>query len=380
MHTDDDIFESLDIHSEGEPPAPSVPPVEAFDADEFLHPDLSDDDDIFEDLDMEDKIFSAGVSGSSGRAAGSASGAGASKAGASGVGASKPGGPKAGASKLSGRSVSDSRSGAAAGKAGGAAGKNGKGRSAASPREFNTVESSLDSRKLSREKAQKKKSRIRRIILWTVVEAITLCAIFVYGYVLRNWNLIARPEVKLEAIENHNISLDKKKEMEGFWNIAVFGVDVQDGYADAVMICKFDMARQRLDVASLPPDTLVNAAKDPRQLNALYADGGTEAMLAAVSEITGYTMDFYVTAEIDGFAALVDALGGVEFDIPMDMDYEDPSQGLEIHLTAGRQLLDGDAAQKLMRFRSGYAGWNPDRIEMQHAFLRTAVSQTISRV
>ena len=162
------------------------------------------------------------------------------------------------------------------------------------------------------------------------------------------------------------------------YTFAVFGVDVQDGYADAVMICKFDMARQRLDVASLPPDTLVNAAKDPRQLNALYADGGTEAMLAAVSEITGYTMDFYVTAEIDGFAALVDALGGVEFDIPMDMDYEDPSQGLEIHLTAGRQLLDGDAAQKLMRFRSGYAGWNPDRIEMQHAFLRTAVSQTIA--
>ena len=162
------------------------------------------------------------------------------------------------------------------------------------------------------------------------------------------------------------------------YTFAVFGIDVQDGYADAVMVCKFDMARQRLDVASLPPDTLVNAAKDPRQLNALYADGGTEAMLAAVSEITGYTMDFYVTAEIDGFAALVDALGGVEFDIPMDMDYEDPSQGLEIHLTAGRQLLDGEAAQKLMRFRSGYAGWNPDRIEMQHAFLRTALSQTIA--
>ncbi len=166
---------------------------------------------------------------------------------------------------------------------------------------------------------------------------------------------------------------------EYVYTFAVFGVDVQDGYADAVMICKFDMARQRLDVASLPPDTLVNAAKDPRQLNALYADGGTDAMLAAVSEITGYTMDFYMTVEIDGFAALIDAFGGVEFEIPMDMDYEDPSQGLEIHLTAGRQLLDGDAAQKLMRFRSGYDGWNPDRIEMQHSFLRTAVSQIIAK-
>ncbi|MDO5140513.1 MAG: hypothetical protein Q4D40_03510, partial [Eubacteriales bacterium] len=76
-----------------------------------------------------------------------------------------------------------------------------------SPRVLNTIDSSVDRRKLKTEKEKKKKSKIRRIIICTVVELVTLAFIFVYGYFLRSWNLISRPDIRQEAIENNNISL-----------------------------------------------------------------------------------------------------------------------------------------------------------------------------
>ena len=79
-------------------------------------------------------------------------------------------------------------------------------------------------------------------------------------------------------------------------------------------------------------------------------------------------MDFTVTVDLDGFAALVNAIGGVDFEVPISMNYDDPYQDLHIHFSAGMQHLSGAEALKVVRFRhnndgSGYgsAGCRPSR-------------------
>ena len=374
MHTDDDIFEKLSIEEESfEPTAakpeamkPNVPVAPV--GEDYLDVDYIEDDDIFEDLDMEDKLFTTGVNGkgssaSSGKPA--SAGTASSKTGSSAAGASTSGRTAASAAAAgsakpaaSGTSRPASSNGIAAGKAGvsasgrtgstssdkargkgpttaggfyGTNGTNGRKtasareRGTASPKELNTVESSLDSRRVSREKAQKKKSRIRRIILWTLVEAITLCAIFVYGYVLRNWNLIARPEVKLDAIENHNISLDKKKEMEGYWTIAVFGVDGRSSEvvgrglnSDVIIIANINKDTGEIRMVSVFRDTYLNISDSNsfNKINQAYAVGGPEQALAALNKNLDLNIQNYVTFNWKAVADGINILGGVD-DIPI---------------------------------------------------------------
>ena len=287
MHTDDDIFESLDIDGE-----PGRKPAE---------------DDIFERLEMEEKKFNSG-SPAAGGVSGKPSYGGASGKPASG---GSPGKPAGGAS------------GSAGGRPpyGGKPGKPVSGTGRTAPRELNTVASSLDERKLEREKEKKRKSTIRKVILWTIVEIFTLGAIFAYGYILRNWNLIARPEVKLEAIENHNISLDKKKEMEGYWNVAVFGVDSRGDQvvgrglnSDVILIASINRDNGEIRLVSVFRDTYLNISENNsfNKINQAYAIGGPEQALAALNKNLDLNIQNYVTFNWKAVADGINILGGVD--------------------------------------------------------------------
>ena len=77
---------------------------------------------------------------------------------------------------------------------------------------------------------------------------------------------------------------------------------------------------------------------------------------------------------------LVDCVGGVYYNVPRDMDYDDPSQDLHIHIPQGYQLLNGENAVKVMRFRvgndnSGYYNGDLGRIATQQDLLMTMASQ-----
>ena len=81
-------------------------------------------------------------------------------------------------------------------------------------------------------------------------------------------------------------------------------------------------------------------------------------------------MDYTVSVDLQGFVALVDAIGGVTFDVPINMNYEDPYQNLYIHISKGVQTLSGADALKVVRFREGYATQDIGRMETQQNFSR----------
>ena len=112
---------------------------------------------------------------------------------------------------------------------------------------------------------------------------------------------------------------------------------------------------------SIPRDTFVgrseSTANSTNKINAQYQnDGNVSDMLDAVNNLTGLNIENYVIVKNEGLIQFVDAIGGVEFDVPIDMEYDDAKQNLHIYLSKGRQRLNGEQAEGLLRFRHNNDG------------------------
>ena len=171
---------------------------------------------------------------------------------------------------------------------------------------------------------------------------------------------------------------------EGVYTLLLAGQDDGNGNTDTMMVVRLDTEKRQIDAVSLPRDTMVNASWQIRKLNAAYAMGalnggsGAESLCRHVQRLTGFPVDSYAIVNLSAFVQVIDALGGVDFDVPMAMDYDDIGQNLAIHLQPGPQHLDGVQAMGLCRFRSGYADADLGRISMQHRFLQACASQFIT--
>ena len=100
-----------------------------------------------------------------------------------------------------------------------------------------------------------------------------------------------------------------------------------------------------------------------------------EALIGGAEQILGYRVDSYALFDVEVFVELIDAMGGIDFDVPVDMDYDDPSQNLSIHVQKGYQHLNGYQTMGVFRFRNTYANGDIGRIDVQHQLLKAMTSQ-----
>ena len=91
------------------------------------------------------------------------------------------------------------------------------------------------------------------------------------------------------------------------------------------------------------------------KINALYQKS-PQKTVEAVENLTGINIDYYITVKTSALIEIVDAIGGVDFDVPINMDYDDDTQDLHIHLKAGQQKINGEKAEQLVRFRHNNNG------------------------
>lgn len=166
------------------------------------------------------------------------------------------------------------------------------------------------------------------------------------------------------------------------YNILVSGLDDDNGGSDTNILVRFDVPNKRIDLVSLPRDTLLHNEYRNNKLNFAYAKGGTELLMEQIENLLGVPVDFYVTVNLKGFIALVDQIDGVDFDIPINMDYDDPYQDLHIHFTKGPRHLNGKEAMEVVRFRhnndgTGYGTEDIGRIGTQQAFLKAVAKQLL---
>ena len=176
------------------------------------------------------------------------------------------------------------------------------------------------------------------------------------------------------------------------YNFLVLGVDRAANLSDVIMVISYDISKQTIDVLSLPRDTYINVGSTYHKLNAYFAASynrsasrGTERYRDAIQSMASFIenslcirLDRYICMDTAGFREIIDAIGGVDMDVPFDMHYEDPDQQLYIHLDAGFQHLDGAKAEQFVRFRSGYLEGDIGRISAQRLFLTALANQVKS--
>lgn len=157
---------------------------------------------------------------------------------------------------------------------------------------------------------------------------------------------------------------------------------------DTIMVCSYDPKNQTAAMLSIPRDTFTGKNKDKatamQKINALYQIS-PQKTLDAVNRLTGLNIQYYATIDTKSLRDVVDAVGGVYFDVPRDMKYTDTEQKLYIDLKQGYQLLDGDKAEQLLRFRHGqnlsdtysseYGQQDLGRMRTQREFLVEAAKQ-----
>ena len=194
--------------------------------------------------------------------------------------------------------------------------------------------------------------------------------------------------------EGPRLSGDRKEE---FYTFLLVGRDTGGGgNTDTLMVMAYDIPNQTLNVMSIPRDTMVNVPWDIKRINSVYNyapyydKDGIQFLKEEVSYLIGFQPDYTIVVEWEAVGELVDAIGGVEFDVPIDMNYDDPTQNLHIHLNAGLQDIDGDKAMQLLRWRKnsdaygnvygGYPNGDLGRIETQQAFLKAVIEKCLNSI
>lgn len=160
-------------------------------------------------------------------------------------------------------------------------------------------------------------------------------------------------------------------------NVLVLGVDKTGGLSDVIMVLRYDEGNSKLSAMSIPRDTYISYNGRTMLINSVYGTGGIKGISQVVTEITGFGINYYVTFEVGTFGKLVDLLDGVEYDVPQNMNYDDPVQDLHIHLKAGKQTLSGSDAESMVRFR-GYPQADLKRVEVQQDLLKELLKQKLN--
>ena len=195
-------------------------------------------------------------------------------------------------------------------------------------------------------------------------------------------HVVPKTEQTEDAPEEEIETEQPKSLREGIYNILICGTDDDGTRTDTIIIAHLDTTDHTAALLSIPRDTPVATGNGGiMKINSVYAGGGADGMqrlAGRLKELLGFPVDGYVLVDLDAFRKTVDLVGGVEFDVPQDMDYEDPSQELYIHLKAGLQRLDGEKAMELVRFRKGYASQDIQRTQVQQQFLKALAKQCLS--
>ncbi len=171
------------------------------------------------------------------------------------------------------------------------------------------------------------------------------------------------------------------EEPGGVYTVLLVGNDDGNGNTDTILLARLDTGAHSLRVVSIPRDTLVNVDWQVRKVNAVYwgdrlqGGSGIDALRRHIRMLTGFEPENYAVLDLADLVRAVDLLGGLDFDVPFAMHYDDPSQNLHIHLEAGEQHLSGEQVMGLLRYRSGYPTGDLGRIEMQQKFLRACLAQ-----
>ena len=184
-----------------------------------------------------------------------------------------------------------------------------------------------------------------------------------------------------------------------FYNVLVVCGDNSNSNTDTIMMVSIDVKNKECNILQIPRDTYTDYASWNKKINSAFPygtaaarrdgingaeefDAGIEYLKNSIWNTFGIAAHCYVYMDLAGFREIVDIVGGVTVDVPINMKYDDNTPGEEIHinLSAGVQHLDGNKAEQFMRFRknndgTGYRDGDIGRLKAQQQFLASLIQK-----
>lgn len=181
-------------------------------------------------------------------------------------------------------------------------------------------------------------------------------------------------------------SLEEAKEKSNRINFLIMGLE--DIRTDTIIFASFCPDSKKVNLINIPRDTYIHRkgynAAEQRKINSIYGDHGALGLKKAVSHILdNVPIHHVITLDYEGVEKIVDALGGVEVNVPFHMKYKDPydKPPLNIDIPPGDQVLNGKKALDFLRYRKGnnnrggYADGDLGRIKAQQEFLKSFIDK-----
>lgn len=238
-----------------------------------------------------------------------------------------------------------------------------------------------------RNRKNKEKNKIWKKILLIII---IILAVFIGVFAYKTYKNGGGISGMLATAVGHDENTKKNlKEIK----VLIMGIstDIDAELTDTIMVASYNPKTQKANLLSIPRDTFTgkytSKATASQKINALYnMRKNPEDTLNAVNKLTGLDIKYYALVRTEALIKLVDAIGGVQFDVPINMKYDDPSQKLHINLKAGTQLIDGEKAEQLLRFRHNnngtsysveYGDNDLGRMRTQREFIAATLKQTL---
>ena len=253
-------------------------------------------------------------------------------------------------------------------------------------------------RRMSKRRAEQKKRQKRSILL---VAALILILVGAYA-AAKIWVKMDQWQGKAEN-SDFVVAASEQEKIKDVINVAVLGTD-EDGFrSDVNMVVSFNTNTKELHMISVPRDTRVrltdemirylekedeyvpnrNGVYGQCKLTEVHAYAGEgnrcTFSVAMLEHLLDIEIDYYVKFDLTAFKKVVDAVGGVDFYVPMNMYWDmTDTGGPLINLREGMQHLDGDKAEQLVRFRDGSAQKDLKRIQVQQEFITALIEKVCS--
>ena len=254
--------------------------------------------------------------------------------------------------------------------------------------ELNNLKEKIDAKdnNIENNKKSKKKNKKARKIFFIIFIIILIAGISIGGWfgfkIYQNGGGEFNAKGLLATIVGHD-----EKTVKKLPKIFCLVTGQSQNLTDTIMVCSYDPKTQEASILSIPRDTFVGKNKSRAdsydKINALY-QSSPEETLKAVNNITGLDIKYYLNIDTEALREVVDSIGGVYFDVPIDMEYDDGTQDVSIRVKAGYQLLDGNKAEQVVRFRHNndgssypieYGDNDLGRMKTQRAFIEAVIKK-----
>ena len=255
------------------------------------------------------------------------------------------------------------------------------------------TEENKNIRKKSNTKNNRKRKKMKtwkKVLLVILAIIIAIVIYFIYNSIKIEGEISLSGMLATAAGHDENT----RKNL-GEFQVLIMGVSTDQAgvdLTDTIMVASYNPNSQRAVLLSIPRDSFTGKntkkATASEKINAIYnLTKDPQETLDAVNELTGLDIKYYMVVKTEALIELVDAIGPIEYDVPTNMNYDDPTQDLHIHINKGMQEIDGEKAEQLLRFRKNnngttfpaeYGDNDIGRMRNQREFIMAVIDQTVT--